>query len=574
MYGLPAITGYNLTNSLQVMDIQGKSTCIQESAALQCRPMRGYSTRLCLFTCLATLAMMPLCVSQAADVKSARVWAGPEYTRLVLDVSGPVSYKFDQNGDQVLLSLDRSAVASSFAAPPAQGLYKGLSSDRQGDRLQVTAKIAPSSRIKSFLVKPSADAGYRLVLDVYPGGVSPGNSAVPKVANTDTSDDDNTPIAAVAAPVPSSSKASSVSASPRITSKNSLKASQSGMASTRQAASLMNGQRKVVVAIDAGHGGKDPGSHGPSGTLEKNVTLAVARELAAQINRQPGMKAVLTRDADFFIPLKQRYQIARENNADMFVSIHADAFANGDARGSSVWVLSPRGKTSEAARWLADSENRADLIGGVSLDDKDDSLAAVLLDLQQGYAMQASESIAGNVLKALGNLGPTHRGYVERANFVVLRSPDVPSILVETAFISNPTEERKLRDPSHQARLAEAVMGGVKNYFESTPPQGTWFAAQAARRNGVQLASNDDNDASDNVDKPLASPVSKGSVANRVASAAPADADVRDLHRVTRGESLRSIARQYGVSVGALKTANRLNSESVHAGTVLAIPAG
>ncbi len=526
--------------------------------------------------------MVPLCASQAADVKSARVWAGPEYTRVVLDVSGPVSYKFDQNGDQVVLSLDRSATLGSFAAPPAQGLYKGLSSDKQGDRLQVTAKIAPSSHIKSFLVKPSADAGYRLVLDVYPGGTSSAG-VTPKMASTaakadsaksdnDGSDDDSAPVAAaVVAPV-----APAVSMPSKAASKNSLKASQSGMASTRQAASLMNGQRKVVVAIDAGHGGKDQGAHGPGGTLEKNVTLAVARELAAQINRQPGMKAVLTRDSDFFIPLKQRYQIARENNADMFVSIHADAFTNGDARGSSVWVLSPRGKTSEAARWLADSENRADLIGGVSLDDKDDSLAAVLLDLQQGYAMQASESIAGNVLKALGNLGPTHRGYVERANFVVLRSPDVPSILVETAFISNPAEERKLRDPSHQSRLAEAVMGGVKNYFESTPPQGTWFAAQAARRNGVQLASNDDNDRSDSADT-KASPApaaSKGSSNNVASASAPADADVRDLHRVTRGESLRSIARQYGVSIGALKTANRLSSETVHAGTVLAIPAG
>ncbi|MFC5741647.1 N-acetylmuramoyl-L-alanine amidase [Dyella tabacisoli] len=526
--------------------------------------MRGYPTRLCLYTCLATLAMLPLCASQAADVKSARVWAGPEYTRLVLDISGPVSYKFDQNGDQVVLNLDRSAIASGFAAPAAQGLYKGLSDDRQGDRLQLTAKIAPSSRIKSFLVKPSADLGYRLVLDVYPG------SATAKPTSVEAADEDSTPVAAVTAPTEIAPSKTSTKAP----SKSNLKASQSGMASTRQAAALMNGQRKVVVAVDAGHGGKDQGAHGPSGTLEKNVTLAVARELAAQINRQPGMKAVLTRDADFFIPLKQRYQIARENNADMFVSIHADAFVNGDARGSSVWVLSPRGKTSEAARWLADSENRADLIGGVSLDDKDDSLAAVLLDLQQGYAMQASESIAGNVLKALGNLGPTHRGYVERANFVVLRSPDVPSILVETAFISNPTEERKLRDPSHQTRLAEAVMGGVKNYFESTPPQGTWFAAQAARRNGVQPASKDDGDtpAPADTDAKVAATVASKDAAPSVAKAA--DADIRDLHRVARGESLRSIARQYGVSIGALKSANGLSGETVHAGTMLAIPAG
>jgi N-acetylmuramoyl-L-alanine amidase len=195
----------------------------------------------------------------------------------------------------------------------------------------------------------------------------------------------------------------------------------------------------------------------------------------------------------------------------------------------------------------------------VSLDDKDDSLAAVLLDLQQGYAMQASESIAGNVLKALGHLGPTHRGYVERANFVVLRSPDVPSILVETAFISNPTEERKLRDPTHQTELAQAVMGGVRNYFESTPPPGTWFAAEAARRSGAMLAA-----AQPDTDNKTSAAVTSGR----------ADASVRDLHRVARGESLGSIARQYGVSVGALKSANRIDGNTVHAGAVLAIPAG
>jgi N-acetylmuramoyl-L-alanine amidase len=222
-----------------------------------------------------------------------------------------------------------------------------------------------------------------------------------------------------------------------------------------------------------------------------------------------------------------------------------------------VWVLSPRGKTSMAARWLADGQNRADLIGGTTLDDKDDGLAKVLLDLQQGWAMQASDEVAGNVLKALARLGPTHRGYVERANFVVLRSPDVPSILVETAFISNPSEERKLRDSAHQKQLAEAVMGGVKNYFESTPPPGTWFAAQATRRNGVQLASSGNTGA--------------GRSAIAAVSKAPTHAD---MHRVGRGESLSSIARQYGVSVGALKNANQINSNTVRAGAVLTIPAG
>jgi N-acetylmuramoyl-L-alanine amidase len=342
--------------------------------------------------------------------------------------------------------------------------------------------------------------------------------------------------------------------------------SHTSLAITQQAAALLNGQRKVVVVIDAGHGGKDQGAHGPGGTLEKNVTLAVALDLAAMINRQPGMKAVLTRNGDYFIPLSQRYQIARENNADLFVSIHADSYPGDDARGSSVWVLSPRGKTNEAARVLADREN-ADLIGGATLDGMNDSLAKVVLDLQQSWAIQASDVVAGNVLRALAKIGPTHRGYVERANFVVLRSPDVPSILVETAFISNPSEERKLRDPAHQKQIADAVMSGVKNYFETTPPPGTWFAAQAARRNGSELAN-----ATAPTHEALPSASARASTAHGK-SAGRADAHVLDLHRVSRGESLGSIARHYGVSVGALKSANRMNADSVRAGTVLTIPA-
>ncbi|MGB5938299.1 MAG: N-acetylmuramoyl-L-alanine amidase, partial [Rhodanobacter sp.] len=418
--------------------------------------MRAYLNKLGGCVVVAILAAAPLCAAQAADLKGARVWAGPEYTRMVLDATGPLHYTISQKDGQVVVDLIGSRVTHDFSEPAAQGLYRGMRHARIGDNLQLTARVDPASRLKTFELKPTAGADYRLVLDLYPsaGGTEAG------VAEASRGAPEATPTEVAAAAVPQYSNPT-----------------HSRRVAAEHAAALLNGQRQVVVAIDAGHGGKDPGSHGPGGTLEKNVTLAVARELAAQINRQPGMKAVLTRDSDFFIPLAQRYRIAREHNADLFVSIHADAFTRDDARGSSVWVLSPRGKTSEAARWLADRENRADLIGGTTLDDKDDSLAKVLLDMQQGWAMQASDMVAGNVLKALAQLGPTHRGYVERANFVVLRSPDVPSILVETAFISNPAEERKLRDPAHQKKLAEAVMGGVRNYFESTPPPGTWFAA-------------------------------------------------------------------------------------------------
>ncbi len=530
---------------------------------------------------VALLAVAPFCAARAADVKSARVWAGPEYTRVVLDVSGPVTYKVDQDGDQLTVDLNASSIAGNFMSPAATGLYKGMSGARQGNNVRLTAKIDPSSSVKSFLLKPQADYGYRLVVDLYPGGSSVAKSAPVKspvsAPAPKSSDDDGDSAAASAAAVaavdaapPPAPMPAAVQDAPRNTGKSSIKPTQSGMASTRAAAALLNGERKVVIAIDAGHGGDDPGAHGPGGTLEKNVTLAVARQLADQINQQPGMRAVLTRNADFFIPLAQRYQIARNNSADLFVSIHADAFINGDAKGSSVWVLSPRGKTSMAARWLADGQNRADLIGGVTLDDKNDGLAAVLLDLQQGYSMQASESVAGNVLKALGNLGPTHRGYVERANFVVLRSPDVPSILVETAFISNPDEERKLRDPSHQLRLATAVMGGIRGYFESTPPPGSWFAAQASRRSGVAnvATSQSDDDTSAKATRAVAQ-----AMATTPASAGRADDGVQDMHRVERGESLRSIAKQYGVSTSAIKSANKLDSDSsVRVGMMLTIP--
>ncbi|MEO6800240.1 MAG: N-acetylmuramoyl-L-alanine amidase [Rhodanobacter sp.] len=487
--------------------------------------MKGYLNNLAGLFVAAILAGAPLAGARAAELKDARVWAGPEYTRVVLDASGPLHYKIDQKDGQIVVDLSDSTAAADFSAPVAQGMYRGLSHVRSGKNLLLTANVDPSSRLKSFVLQPAGGEAYRLVLDLYPGnGTVPGSKP---------------------------GQASAVT----LTYSNPT---HSRRVAAEQAAAMLNGQRAVVVAIDAGHGGKDQGAHGPGGTLEKNVTLAVARDLANEINRQPGMKAVLTRDRDAFVPLKQRYEIAREHNADLFVSIHADSFTTDDAKGSSVWVLSPRGKTSAAARWLADGQNRADLIGGISLDDKDDGLAKVLLDLQQGWAIQASDEVANNVLKALGQLGPTHRGYVEHANFVVLRSPDVPSILVETAFISNPVEERKLRDPAHQKLLANAVMSGVKGYFESTPPPGTWFAAQAAKRNDTRVASVADS-----------APIGNKSIAAAGESSAHAD-----MHKVGRGESLSSIARQYGVSLGALKSANQISTNTVHAGAMLMIPAG
>ena len=249
--------------------------------------------------------------------------------------------------------------------------------------------------------------------------------------------------------------------------------------------------RQLVIAIDAGHGGQDTGAIGASGTREKDITLQVARELARQVNAMPGMKAYLTRDADFFIPLDQRYKKARIAKADVFVSIHADAFTNPQANGSSVFVLSQRGASSQAARWLANQENAADLVGGVKLKDKSDTLASVLLDLSQSATQRASEAIAKDVLGGLARIGKTHKKDIERANFVVLRSPDVPSMLVETAFISNPDEERRLKDPAYQRQLARAVLDGVDRYFSRLPPPGTWYAAKRSGSLGVVEADAD-----------------------------------------------------------------------------------
>lgn len=432
----------------------------------------------------------------AAEIKSLRIWAGPESTRAVFDVSGPVDYKLIElnKPDRLVLDLRTSRIEAGFEVPSfTQGLLKGVRAGRQGKTdARVVFDLADGVRPKSFLLAPADKFGYRLVIDLYPA-----KSAKPE------------PVKSVA--------------------------------------DIDNGKlRKVIVAIDAGHGGDDPGATGASGAHEKTITLAVARELKKVIDAAPGMSAVLTRDDDYFIPLEQRYLKAREAKADLFISVHADAFTNSDARGSSVWVLSPRGATSEAARWLADRENRADLVGGISLDDKDDTLAKVLLDLSQGATMGASNAVAENVLKALRKLGPTHRSYVERANFVVLRSPDVPSILVETAFITNPSEEARLTDPRHREKLADAILDGVRGYFRATPPPGTLFAQENAHV------------------KPATKPV----------AIAPANSKKAARYVVRRGETLRTIAQAHGITVAQLRDANERASERLRAGEVLEIPSG
>jgi N-acetylmuramoyl-L-alanine amidase len=239
--------------------------------------------------------------------------------------------------------------------------------------------------------------------------------------------------------------------------------------------------RDVVVVIDAGHGGYDVGALGQHGTREKDVALGISKQLAALINREEGMRAVLTRDGDYFIKLRERMRIAREAKADLFVSVHANGYKNGLAKGASVFILSPRGASSEAAKLLAEKENSAESIGNIELTDKDDDLKAVLIDLSQGAIIEESHDVASKVLSRMRRMGRIHMRTVQKAGFAVLKSPDVPSILVETAFITNPEEERKLRSSAHQQEYARAILDGARDYFYSNPPRGTLIAEKVRR---------------------------------------------------------------------------------------------
>ena len=280
-------------------------------------------------------------------------------------------------------------------------------------------------------------------------------------------------------------------------------------------------RRDIIIAIDPGHGGQDSGALGKHGTKEKDIVLAVSKRLANIVNAEPGMRAYLTRDTDVFITLRQRIKRARENKADMFISIHADAFKDAKAKGASVFVLSQRGASSEAAQMMADKENAADLAGGISLEDKDDMLASVLLDLSQTASLEASLEVANTVLAGLKRVGNVHKKHVESAAFVVLKSPDIPSILVETAFVSNPDEERKLNTPSHQDKIARAILSGISNYFQRNPLPGSGSPQQ---------------------------------------------------HIVSSGDTLSMIAQRYQISMLELKTSNNLNRSHINVGDVLLIP--
>lgn len=408
------------------------------------------------------------------SIHNIRTWPAPDHTRVVFDTTGAVQHSVFRLGSPERLVVDLFDVnlkAPLGLAATDDNLVKRIRAAGRGSTdLRVVFDLKRRAKARSFVLKPNPPYGHRLVIDLE---AEPGEREV-------------------------RAKTAKPAASSRL--------------------------RKIVVAIDPGHGGEDPGAIGRGKVREKDVVLAISKRLARELKAARGYEAVLTRTGDYYVPLRRRMARARKARADLFLSIHADAFRDRRVRGSSVYVLSRNGASSEAAKWLADRENASDLVGGVRLGDKDGLLASVLLDLSQAAALSASGEVGNRILRQLNRVAKPHKRQVQRAGFMVLKSPDVPSILIETGFISNPDEERRLRDRRYQTKIARAISQGVQRYFEKNPPDGTLLAARK--------------------------------------------------HTIEPGETLSHISARYRVTVDSLRAENRLSTDNVHVGQVLHIPEG
>jgi len=415
--------------------------------------------------------------SAGTTVENIRLWSEEGRTRVVLDLSRPAEHSiFTLRGpDRLVVDLKDSRMASSLARLPSGGSIRSIRTGmRSNGQLRVVFDLNETVRSRSFTAGPNDEFGDRLVIDLQQQG---------------------------------------------------------NLRTVKRAADSERPGRDVVIAIDPGHGGHDPGAIGRARTQEKDVALAVSRLLAKRIDAEPGMKAVLVRNGDVYVDHRERMEIARRARADLFVSVHADAVDDPRARGASVYVLSLKGASDEAAKRLAERENASSLVGGVSLADKDAVLASVLLDLSQSAALSASLDVGSEVIRQLATIGKVHRSKVQQAGFLVLKSPDVPSILVETAYISNPDEEQKLRSRAHQEKLAGAILAGVRKFFYENPPPNTLIAMNQSR------------------------------------------APVRQVsHVISRGDTLSEIAERYNVSMSAIRSANRLSNDTVRVGQRLTIP--
>jgi N-acetylmuramoyl-L-alanine amidase len=396
----------------------------------------------------AAQALVAAAWASAGRIASARMWPAQEYTRVIFESATPIEYQLVvlREPHRVVLDLARVdptpelrdlAAHVQASDPYVAGIRIGTPAS---GFLRVVLDLKTEVNPQVFALKPVAEFGHRLVVDLYP--LMPLDPLMALLESESRKEAAQPPPAAVRPPA---ARADPLPP-PRIAS------------------------RRITIAIDPGHGGEDPGAIGRRGTYEKNVTLAIARKLKIALDAEPNMRAMLTRDDDYFVPLSARVQKARRVQADLFISIHADAYRESHARGSSVFALSENGATSAAARWLAQKENAADLIGGVNIDVKDPMLARTLLDLSQTAQISDSLKVGRQVLEGIGTHNTLHKATVEQAGFAVLKAPDIPSILVETAFISNPDEEMKLRSERHQQKFADSIAAGVKRYFARNPP--------------------------------------------------------------------------------------------------------
>jgi N-acetylmuramoyl-L-alanine amidase len=373
-------------------------------------------------------ALIPLLLAaplaNAAELRDLRLWDAPDSTRVVFDVSDAVTHKVFTLGNPERVVIDITGLDEQSVARVNRVVGKGsvqkVRGGPRGNGIRVVLEVAEAVSAKSFSLTPTDEYGHRLVVDL---------ASI------------NAPVVQPPQPV------------------------------TAPAPTTRLQDKPIVIVVDAGHGGEDPGARGASGLLEKDVALSVARRLASAINAQPGMRAVLTRDGDYYLGLRERVNLARKHQADMFVSVHCNAFTRRDLRGTAVYVLSNRGATSEHARWLAQKENAADLVGGVDLHGKDNELAAVLIDLSQSATMEASFDVGSRILRSMSGINVLQKVDVQQAGFAVLKAPDIPSVLVETAFITNPHEEKLLADKAYHDKLAGSILEGVRGYFQSYRPK-------------------------------------------------------------------------------------------------------
>ncbi|RYY73602.1 MAG: AMIN domain-containing protein [Gammaproteobacteria bacterium] len=501
--------------------------------------------RLCLCICI----LLFVSAAQAATINNVRIWRAEGYTRVVLDLDDPVNYNLvlASNPTRIILDLANSTLNTSVAKLPLKGtpieIVRSSVVDDKDIRLVFDLKhnVAP----KSFLLKKSDGNHDRLVLDLY----NIETTSVPSVAATVPK-----PSAAPGVPKTDADSKKNVTASSEPTNIEELLANEvpaEPIVKTPQGGATS--ERQILIAVDAGHGGADSGALGPKNMREKDVTLSIAKELVRVINAQPGYSARLTRKGDYFVELQKRRDLARDMKADLFISVHADSFTDSSAYGASVFALSRKGATSEMARFLAQRENDSDLvgrIGGVSLEDKDAQLAGVLVDLSMTATVNSSLQVGSHVLNAISGIAPLHAKHVEQAGFAVLKSPDVPSILVETGFISNTSESRKLASPAYREQMAEAIFKGVHRYFTQHPLASVVATPYIPAETNQSVA------------------------AEKAAGRKPAaNSSQERRYTVVRGDTLSDIATRHRVSASQIRKLNNMKDSTVKLGQTLKIPA-